>query len=93
MQWIYQTRSYGFKIRYTTPAAGKIQWIREEVLYPGTRVEMSQLRSMVYGLIGEARDELFGKLMIVGKWGKETTEVSPIDWENTIDQPSETKIG
>ena len=25
MQWIYQTRSYGFKIRYTTPAARKIQ--------------------------------------------------------------------
>ncbi|KAL5316176.1 hypothetical protein ACEPPN_017054 [Leptodophora sp. 'Broadleaf-Isolate-01'] len=24
MKWIYQTRSYGFKIRYTTPAAGKI---------------------------------------------------------------------
>ena len=65
MQWIYQTRSYGFKIRYTTPAAGKIQWIREEVLYPGTRVQMSQLRSMVHGLIGEARDELFGALMMV----------------------------
>jgi hypothetical protein len=25
IQWIYQTCSYGFKIRYITPAAGKIQ--------------------------------------------------------------------
>ncbi|KAL5351033.1 hypothetical protein ACLOAV_004607 [Pseudogymnoascus australis] len=89
MQWIYQTRSYGFKIRYTTPAAGKIQWIRDEVLYPGTRVQMSQLRSMVHGLIGEARDELFGKLMVVTDEGG----VSSIDWDNTVDQPSETKVG
>ena len=96
MQWIYQTRSYGFKIRYTTPAAGKIQWIREEVLYPGTRVQMSQLRSMVHGLIGEARDELFGELMMVrGKFegSDEAKPVPPIDWENTVDQPSETKVG
>jgi RecQ family ATP-dependent DNA helicase len=96
IQWIYQTRSYGFKIRYTTPAAGKIQWIREEVLYPGTRVQMSQLRSMVHGLIGEARDELFGELMMVGgkfEGSDEGRPVPPIDWENTVDQPSETKVG
>ncbi|OBT70934.1 hypothetical protein VF21_10104 [Pseudogymnoascus sp. 05NY08] len=89
MQWIYQTRSYGFKIRYTTPAAGKIQWIQDEVLYPGTRVQMSQLRSMVHGLIGEARDELFGKLMVVTDEGG----VPSIDWDNTVNQPSETKVG
>ncbi|KFY65432.1 hypothetical protein V496_02556, partial [Pseudogymnoascus sp. VKM F-4515 (FW-2607)] len=93
MQWIYQTRSYGFKIRYTTPAAGKIQWIRDEVLYPGTRVQMSQLRSMVHGLIGEARDELFGKLMVVTDEGETSTSVPSIDWDNTVDQPSETKVG
>ncbi|OBT70707.1 hypothetical protein VF21_10274 [Pseudogymnoascus sp. 05NY08] len=89
MQWIYQTRSYGFKIRYTTPAAGKIQWIWDEVLYPGTRVQMSQLRSMVHGLIREARDKLFGKLMVVTDKGG----VPSINWDNTVDQPSETKVG
>jgi RecQ family ATP-dependent DNA helicase len=94
IQWIYQTRSYGFKIRYTTPAAGKIQWIREEVLYPGTRVQMSQLRSMVHGLVGEARDELFGKLLVVDPTsaGGEM-HIPAIDWENSVDQPSETKVG
>jgi hypothetical protein len=85
MLWIYQTRSYG----YPTPAAGKIQWIQDEVLYPGTRVQMSQLRSMVHGLIGEARDELFGKLMVVTNEGA----VPSIDWDNTVDQPSETGVG
>jgi hypothetical protein len=57
---------------------------------------MSQLRSMVYGLIGEARDELFGKLMMVegGFEGcDDTKHVPPIDWENIVDQPSETKVG
>ena len=93
IQWIYQTRSYGFKIRYTTPAAGKIQWIREEILYPGTRVQMSQLRSMVHGLIGEARDELFGKLLMVHSPGGDDTTVLSIDWEKTVDQPSKTRAG
>ncbi|OBT79272.1 hypothetical protein VF21_01964 [Pseudogymnoascus sp. 05NY08] len=89
MQWIYQTRSYGFKIRYTTPAAGKIQWIRDEVLYPSTCVQMSQLQSIVHGLIREARDELFGKLMVVTDKGG----VPSINWDNTVDQPLETKVG
>mgnify|MGYP001582933775 CR=1 FL=1 len=65
MQWIYQTRSHGFKMRYTTPAARKIQWIRDEVLYPGKRVQMSQLKSVLHGMTGEAREEWFGKLMVV----------------------------
>jgi hypothetical protein len=82
MQWIYQTRSYRFKIRYTTPAARKIQWIQEEVLYPGTRVQMSQLWSMVHRLIREACDELFGELIIVRdrlEGSDNTKPVPPID--------------
>ena len=57
---------------------------------------MSQLRSMVHGLIGEARDELFGKLMMVNmtsEGGETRTTVPIIDWENTVDQPSETRVG
>ncbi|OBT81153.1 hypothetical protein VE02_10081 [Pseudogymnoascus sp. 03VT05] len=50
---------------------------------------MSQLQSMVHGLIGEARDELFRKLMVVTDKGG----VPNIDWDNTVDQPSETKVG
>ena len=56
---------------------------------------MAQLRSIVHGLIEEARDELFGKLMMVGTTteGGESKHVPPIDWESTVDQPSETKVG
>ncbi len=66
------------------------------MLYPGTRVQISQLQSIVHGLIGEARDELFGELMMVrGKFegSDEARPVPAIDWENTVDQPSETKVG
>jgi hypothetical protein len=48
---------------------------------------------MVHGLIGEARDELFGKLMVVTDEGGTSMSVPPIDWDNTVDQPSETKVG
>ena len=65
MQWLYRSRSYGFKIRYTTTAEGKIQWIGDDVLYPKIRFSMSQFRGIVYGLVREAREELFEKLIIV----------------------------
>ena len=48
---------------------------------------------MVHGLVREAQDELFGKLMMVDtKRGEDTKHIPPIDWENTIDQLSETKV-
>ncbi|KAK6591278.1 hypothetical protein H4I96_12464, partial [Botrytis cinerea] len=62
MQWLYRSRSYGFKIRYTTTAEGKIQWIGDDVLYANMRFGMSQFRGMIHGLVGEAREELFGEV-------------------------------
>ena len=41
MQWIFKSRSYGFKIRYTTTAEGCIQWIGDNVLYQQLRFGMS----------------------------------------------------
>jgi hypothetical protein len=63
MQWIYKARSYGFKIRYTTTAEGCIQWVGDSILYQQIRFNMGQVRSMVQGLVQEAREELFGKLI------------------------------
>ena len=63
MQWIFKARSYGFKIRYTTTAEGCIQWVGDTVLYQQIRFNMSQAQSMVYGLVEEARDVLYSKLM------------------------------
>ena len=65
MQWLYRNRLYSFKIRYTTTAEGKIQWIGDDVLYSKIRFSISQFRGIVYGLVGEVREELFEKLIIV----------------------------
>src|SRR6516162_5039021 len=64
MQWIFKSRSYGFKIRYTTTAEGCIQWIRDNVLYQQLRFGMSQVKSMVHKLVEEARKLLFNELMM-----------------------------
>jgi len=96
MQWLYRSRSYGFKIRYTTTTEGKIQWIEDDVLYPKIRFNMSQFRGMIHGLVGEAREELFEKLMIVRVGADQEVDmkqVPPIHWDRIVDQPSETRVG
>lgn len=96
MQWLYRSRSYGFKIRYTTTAEGKIQWIRDDVLYPKIRFSMSQFRGMIHGLVGEAREALFEKLMMVRMSidrEVDVKQVPPIHWDRMVDQPSETRVG
>jgi hypothetical protein len=96
MQWLYRSRSYGFKIQYTTTAEGKIQWIGDDVLYAKMRFSMSQLRGMIHGLVGEAREELFEKLMMVRVGADQegdTKQVPPIHWDCMVDQPSESRVG
>ncbi|KAK6591426.1 hypothetical protein H4I95_12206 [Botrytis cinerea] len=96
MQWLYRSRSYGFKIRYTTTAEGKIQWIGDDVLYANMRFGMSQFRGMIHGLVGEAREELFEKLMVVRMSADrevDIKQVPPIHWNRMVDQPSETRVG
>jgi hypothetical protein len=96
MQWLYRSRLYGFKIRYTTTAEGKIQWIGDDVLYPRIRFSMSQFRGMIHGLVGEVRAELFQKLMgvRVSRDGEvDGKQVPSIYWDKMVDQLSETKVG
>lgn len=95
MQWLYDSRSYGFKIRYTTTAGGKIQWIGDTVIYPDIKFSMNQVRTMVHGLVGEAKEELFQELMMMGlgEEGEVDARVPEIKWDAIIDQPSESKVG
>ncbi|OBT40745.1 hypothetical protein VE00_09794 [Pseudogymnoascus sp. WSF 3629] len=96
MQWIYKARSYGFKIRYTTTAEGCIQWVGDSILYQQIRFNMGQVRSMVQGLVQEAREELFGKLMMMDSsdgFASVPTDEPPIDWDHMVDNPSESRVG
>ena len=93
--WIYYTRSYSFKIRYTTVAQANIQWIGDEILYPKIRFHVSQVRRMMHGLVQEARELLFNELMMVGidREGEVGEKYPPIDWDHIVDQLSETRVG
>ena len=51
---------------------------------------------MVHGLVGEAREELFEKLMVVmmsGDGEVDVKQVPPIHWDRMVDQPSENPGG
>ena len=96
MQWIFKARSYGFKIRYTTTAEGCIQWVGDTVLYQQIRFDMSQAQSMVHGLVEEARDVLYSKLMGVDMDAErqvDPQQVPPIHWDSMVDNPSESRVG
>jgi hypothetical protein len=96
MQWIFRARSYGFKIRYTTTAEGCIQWIGDTVLYQQIRFNMAEVRTMVHGLVDEARAVLYQELMMVDVSSQGTadaTQVPGIDWDTMVDNPSENRVG
>jgi superfamily II DNA helicase RecQ len=96
LQWIYRARSYGLKIRYTTTAEGCIQWIGETILYQQIRFDMAEVRTMMHGLVREAREVLFKELMFVdvdSKGHVDATQAPGIDWETMVDNPTENRVG
>jgi hypothetical protein len=50
---------------------------------------------MVYGIVHEARELLFNDLMMVGINidGEISEKCPPIDWDNMVNQPSESRVG
>ena len=66
------------------------------MLYQQIRFDMSQVRSMVHGLVEEARDVLFTKLMKVDMDAErqvDPQQVPPIHWDSMVDNPSESRVG
>jgi superfamily II DNA helicase RecQ len=96
MQWIFRARSYGFKIRYTTTAEGCIQWIKDTILYQQIRFNMAEVRTMICGLVSEAREVLYKELMMVDMDAQgqvDATQIPSIDWDTMVDNPSESRVG
>jgi hypothetical protein len=94
MDWIYDCRTYGMKIRYNTTAEGVMEWEGNQVLYQDIRFTTEQLRGMVHGLVEETRRDLMELMMLkMNAEGEVEEQLPPIDWERLSDNPSEEKVG
>jgi superfamily II DNA helicase RecQ len=96
MQWIFRARSYGFKIRYTTTAEGCIQWVGDTILYQQIRFNMAEVRTMIHGVVSEARAVLYQELMMVdvdSQGQVDAAQVPGINWDTMADNPSENRVG
>ena len=57
---------------------------------------MAEVRTMIRGLVGEARDVLYKELMMVDMDSQgqvDATQVPGIDWDTMVDNPSESRVG
>ena len=90
MDWIFDARSYGMKIRYNTPGANRIDWSGSRVLYQKMRFTMEALGDMMHGLMEEMRQELAALLIIEGR---DRSQFPAIRWEELEDDHSEDRVG
>ncbi|RFN54793.1 putative ATP-dependent dna helicase q1 [Fusarium flagelliforme] len=90
MDWIFDARTYGMKIRYATAAGGTIDWRGEEITYRQVRFTMGSLSEMFHSLVQEARSMLCELTMV----GDNNLEALPkIEWTKMEDDHSEARVG
>jgi hypothetical protein len=90
MDWIFDTRTYGMKIRYATAAGGTIDWRGNEITYRQVRFTMNSLSDMFHTLVQEARSILCELTMV----GPDNLEGLPkIEWTMIKDDHSEARVG
>ena len=77
MDWIFESRSYGLKIRYTTVAEGKISWKKDEVRFQKFHCTMGQLIDSIHNIVSEA-EQLLGQLLLYTTNGTGIIDISQI---------------
>lgn len=92
MEFIFEARSYGLKIRYTTVAPGKIDWSGEQVTYQKSRFTMTRLCDMMHNIAAEAK-EIMGKLIMMPESVASGESFPTIDWARMEDDHSEDRMG
>ena len=63
--WIIRLRSYGLKIRYNYTSSGQITWKDDEISLENITIDLTQIRSIVAGLIDTLTDCLYKQLLFV----------------------------
>ncbi|KAK4441880.1 hypothetical protein QBC34DRAFT_457824 [Podospora aff. communis PSN243] len=90
MDWIFEARTYGMKIRFTTTAGPVIDWVGEQISYQRIRFSMSELSDMLHGLVDEMRVVMATLLMIDGD---DFGAVPWVAWQQIKDNHSEDQVG
>ena len=94
MDWIFDTRSYGMRIRFTTTASPVIDWVGDRVSYQRIQFTMNQLSDMLHELVAEMKEVLGRLLMVDDEQGEsDYTTVPGIDWIKMEDDHSEDRVG
>ena len=62
---IFQQKTYGMKIRYTTKAEGQIGWEGDDsIVVRKIKFKMADIRTVVHGLVTTIRQRLIGELLL-----------------------------
>ncbi len=99
MDWMFDTRTYGLKIRYTSSAEGVIEWIGDRICYSTIELSMGGLRQMVHGLVQTTRTRLIEELLLLpvdecGEVAAGAEALLPrINWGGLRDNPVQKEMG
>ncbi|KAM7210717.1 hypothetical protein V8F06_013895 [Rhypophila decipiens] len=90
IDWIFDARTYGMRIRYTMTAAPTIDWVGDRISYQRIRFNMHELSDMLHGLVQEVR-AVMGRFLMVEK--DDFRSIPRIEWTKIEDDHSEDGIG
>jgi superfamily II DNA helicase RecQ len=94
LDWIFDARSYGLKVRYMTAAEGKIQWQGNRVTYQRSSFTTDEIQDMIHGLVGELRQALVRLLETERAEGEAFLPADlQINWAQVEDDRSEQRVG
>jgi len=88
MDWIFDARSYGLKIRYTTSIAGQISWVGSTVTFQKVVFSIEGLTDMLHELVSSLRRTMDNLLLVAHG------AVPPsVDWEQLYDDMGNEGVG
>lgn len=96
MDWMLDTRTYGFHIRYNTSAEGMISWVGDSILYPPIQFSMQQVQGMAHGLVAETKRQLVRDLLLLQSdddGEAQEGQLPRIHWPDMVDNPAEQRVG
>ncbi|KAK3896362.1 hypothetical protein C8A05DRAFT_40130, partial [Staphylotrichum tortipilum] len=90
MDWIFDTRTYGMRIQFTTPSSGVVDWTGDRVTYQRMRIGMNELGDMMHEAARETKKAL-GELLMVGD-DDGFRAVPAIEWAQLEDDHSDETV-